>query len=167
VEYVTVLIGGNDVCAPSVAAMTPTADFVAQFDAALRSLTTALPRTRVFVASVPDAYRLWLILHDNATARLVWTVFGICQSLLANPGSTAPEDEARRQAVRERNIEYNYGLAYVCAAYRQCRFDNGAVFNTPFTTSDVSTRDYFHPSLAGQARLAAVTWATIDWSAWR
>jgi len=25
--------------------------------------------------------------------------------------------------------------------------------------SDVSTRDYFHPSLAGQAKLASVTWA--------
>ena len=45
---------------------------------------------------------------------------------------------------------------------RQCRFDNNAVFSTVFTTSDVSTRDYFHPSVAGQAKLAAVTWAASE-----
>ena len=31
--------------------------------------------------------------------------------------------------------------------------------------SDVSTRDYFHPSLSGQARAAAATWAaTFDFT---
>jgi hypothetical protein len=29
-----------------------------------------------------------------------------------------------------------------------------------FTTSDVSTRDYFHPSIAGQAKAAATAWAS-------
>jgi PKD repeat protein len=38
------------------------------------------------------------------------------------------------------------------------RFDNNAVFNTKFTKSDVSG-DYFHPSVAGQAKLASVSWA--------
>jgi hypothetical protein len=35
------------------------------------------------------------------------------------------------------------------------------VFNTPFVRSDVSTRDYFHPSVAGQSKLAAITWAAL------
>jgi hypothetical protein len=32
--------------------------------------------------------------------------------------------------------------------------DNGAVYNVQFTASQVSTLDFFHPSLSGQAALA-------------
>jgi hypothetical protein len=38
-------------------------------------------------------------------------------------------------------------------------------YNTAFVRSDVSTIDYFHPSVSGQAKLAAVTWgATFDFT---
>jgi hypothetical protein len=40
-----------------------------------------------------------------------------------------------------------------------CRTDGGATYNTTFVASDVSTRDYFHPSVAGQTKLAAVSWS--------
>jgi hypothetical protein len=40
----------------------------------------------------------------------------------------------------------------------QCHFDGNAAFNNPGATSNVSTIDYFHPSIAGQAKLAAVAW---------
>src|SRR5215204_1065965 len=43
VEYVTVLMGANDVCTSSVSTMTPTATFEAQFQAAMESLSTGLP----------------------------------------------------------------------------------------------------------------------------
>ncbi len=39
----------------------------------------------------------------------------------------------------------------------RCHFDGYAIFETPFQTGDVNTRDYFHLSLAGQAKLAAVS----------
>lgn len=42
------------------------------------------------------------------------------------------------------------------------RWGGNAVFNTAFTASDVSG-DYFHPSTAGQAKLAAVSWAAGYW----
>jgi hypothetical protein len=65
---------------------------------------------------------------------------------------------ARRQRVRQRNIAYNTVLSTVCSRYVHCRFDGNAAFNTQFTAADVSTRDYFHPSVAGQAKAARVTW---------
>ena len=59
----------------------------------------------------------------------------------------------------------NEVLAEVCALYIHCRFDKGAVFNDPFTSDDVSKRDYFHPSIRGQTRLAQVTWsASFDFT---
>jgi lysophospholipase L1-like esterase len=158
VEYVTVLMGANDVCASSEAAMTPVSEFRAQFERAMNTVTAGSPSALVYVVSIPDVYRLWLILHRNPNARLVWRLTGFCKSMLANPRSTAPEDEARRQRVRQREIEYNGVLAEVCALYVQCRFDGLVVFNYPFQPRHVSTRDYFHPSLEGQRVLAEVSW---------
>lgn len=157
-DYLTVLIGGNDLCTDTVAQMTSVADFQAQFQAAMATLATGSPDTNVLVASVPDAYRLWDLFKSNAWARIVWSAGDICQSLLANPGSTQAADVQRRAAVRQRNIDYNAVLASVCASYARCRFDGNAVFDTAFARSDVSG-DYFHPSVAGQAKIAAATWA--------
>ena len=163
VGYVTVLMGGNDVCVPSEAAMTSVADFEAQFTAAMNTLTSGSPSALIFVATIPDVYQLWLTEKDNFSARATWALFSVCQSMLANPTSTAQADVDRRQRVRQREIDFNDALLQVCAAHRQCRSDGGAVFNTEFTAADVSTRDYFHPSLAGQAKLAAGTWAVSYW----
>jgi len=101
---------------------------------------------------------LWAIYKDSFSARTVWSLAGICQSMLANAGSTSSTDQARRLRVRQRNIDYNTQLAAVCAAYVHCRYDGGTVFATAFTRSDVTTRDYFHPSVGGQTKLASATW---------
>ena len=159
VEYVTVLMGANDACASTEAGMTPVATFRAQFAAAMATLSAGLPSARVYVVSIPDVHRLWEIYHGSLAARTTWSLLRICQSLLARPGSTAQADVDRRNRVRQRVIEYNAQLSDVCAAYVHCRFDGNAAFETDFVRSDVSTRDYFHPSVAGQAKAAAVTWA--------
>lgn len=166
VEYVTVLMGANDVCTSSESTMTPVDTFRSQFQAAMDTLTSGLPNVRVFVASIPNIYNLWNILKGNSSARTVWSLYGICQSMLAHPTSTTQTDVTRRNNVRQRNIDFNTQLQQVCAQYTQCRFDNNAVFNTQFLTSDVSTRDYFHPSIAGQTKLANISWsATFNFTA--
>lgn len=157
-DYVLVLMGANDVCRSSEAAMTPVADFRTQYRSALRTLSTGLPDARIYVLSIPDVYRLWAVLKNNFVARLVWDTFDICQSMLARPLSTAQADVDRRERVRQREIAFNRELESGCAAYIHCRFDGNTVFNTAFVASDVSSRDYFHPSVAGQAKLAAISW---------
>ena len=164
-QYVTVMLGANDACASSEAAMTPTATFRAQFAAGMQTLSAGLPAASIFVASVPDLRQLWAVWRDSFGARAVWALAGICQSMLANAGSNSTADNARRERVRQRVIEYNTALREVCAAYVHCRSDGGVVFGTAFVRSDVTTRDYFHPSLSGQAKLAALTWAaTFDFT---
>ena len=158
VDYVTVLMGANDACASSEAAMTPVEDFRAQFRQAMATVTVGSPDALVYVVSIPNVYRLWRILHDNPSARLAWRLTGFCKSMLANPASTAAEDEARRRRVRQRIVDYNEVLATVCGQYVMCSFDGNAVFKYRFQPRHVSTRDYFHPSLEGQRALAAVTW---------
>lgn len=164
-EYVTVLMGANDVCTSSVATMTPTATLAGQLQTALQTLSSGLPNARIFVASVPNVYHLWAILHTNIFAVLTWDIGDICQSLLVNPTSTAPADVTRRRQVYDRTVADNVAIASVCAQFVHCRFDGNAAFNVPFTTADVSTRDYFHPSVSGQAKAASVTWAaTFDFT---
>ena len=164
-DYLTVLMGGNDLCTDTVAQMTSVTDFRNQFSAAMATLTAGSPTTNVYVASLPNVYQLWNLFKGNAWARFIWGVAGICQSLLANPTSTQAADVQRRETVRQRNIDFNAALASVCAQFARCRFDGNAAFNTVFTTSDVSG-DYFHPSVAGQAKLSAVSWAAgYSWAA--
>jgi len=163
VGYVTVLMGGNDVCTSSESTMTSVADYEAQFRAGMQTLATGSPATQVFVVSIPDVYNLWLILKDNLAARTAWSLFGVCQSMLANPTSTAQSDVDRRERVTQRIRDYNLALAEVCAEFRQCRFDGNAAFEATFTKADVLHTDYFHPSLSGQAKFAAGTWAVGYW----
>lgn len=164
-DYLTVLMGGNDLCTDTIAEMTDPTVFRTQFATAMATLTGGSPNTYVYVVSIPNVYGLWSLFKGNWWARLIWSSAGICQSLLANPTSTQQTDVARRETVRQRNIAYNSALADVCAAYARCRFDGNAAFNTTFTSADVSG-DYFHPSVAGQAKLAAVSWAAgYTWAA--
>ena len=67
--------------------------------------------------------------------------------------------------MRQRNIDFNTQLETICEQEfaARCRYDQNAAFNTKFTVADVSTRDYFHPSVAGQTKLAAVSWAAGYW----
>lgn len=159
VEYVTVLMGANDVCAPSEAAMTPVETFRQQFETALSMLAEATPVPRTLVLSIPDPTQLVTLYRDNRNAVAIWTLFEFCPTALARPRSTAPEDVARRERVRQRVAEYNRQLAEVCARYPFCRYDGDAVFNTRLEAADISPIDYFHLSVRGQARLAEIAWA--------
>ena len=160
-QYVTILMGANDVCASSEAGMTSVADFRARFELAMATLAAGVPNARVFVSSIPDIHQLFTLYRCDLGANAVWAIAGICQSMLASPISNSTADVQPRTRVRQRNIDYNTQLAQVCALYVRCRFDGNAVFNTAFVRSDVTTRDYFHPSVSGQAKLAAVTWAAL------
>jgi lysophospholipase L1-like esterase len=163
-EYVTILIGANDACASSESGMTSVTAFEDRFRAAMATLDSGLKKSAVFVASIPDLKRLWEVGKDTFAARVAWSLGNTCPSMLANPRSTAAEDVERRDRVRQRVIDYNAVLAEVCAEYRQCRFDDNAVFSYQFTLNHVSRWDYFHPNATGQAVLADVTYqAGFGW----
>jgi lysophospholipase L1-like esterase len=156
-EYVTILMGANDLCGWD-GTLTPTATFEAQFRRTLRILRAGLPDSHVFVASIPNLHQLWSILRTHPVAQLVWQAAGICPSMLHLFNSPAD-----RQAVIDREREFNAALEEVCATWSHCRFDDNLVYNYDFTPNLVSRLDYFHPGLAGQATLAALTWNASWW----
>jgi lysophospholipase L1-like esterase len=163
--YVTILIGANDACTSSESSMTAVPAYRASIDTALTRLKSGLPNAKVLLVSIPDVKRLWQVGKGNLGALTAWSLFSVCQSLLANPTSTATADNQRRDRVRQRVIDYNGQLAAACAAYgTNCAFDGNAVFNYPFSLNQISQWDYFHPNEAGQGVLAATSYAAgFNW----
>lgn len=163
-QYVTVLIGANDACVGSEAAMTPVPEFAAAFDTALDALVRGVPDARILVLSVPDLTRLWEVGREQPEVRQAWASHGICAPMLADPLDTGADAQARRDRVRARVQAYNAAMAAACARHAtQCRHDNNAVFGYRFELADVSPVDYWHPSRRGQATLARVAWETGFW----
>jgi len=169
-DFVLVEIGANDACATTP---TPTATFREQVRSGLQVLVSGNRQVYIQLMSIPDINNLRTIFTEppdpNALAR--WKILNVCQGLLANPLSTEPADEARREAFRAQVIAYNEALEEVCAEFKRCIWDDYAVFNSGFATVDVATvantptADYFHPSVSGQAKLAEAAWSTTfnDW----
>lgn len=163
VEYVTVLIGTNNACAPTEDDMTPVAQYAAAYDRALTMLARGLPRARILAVSIPDLQQLWRIGKDRAEVRATWDRFSLCQSMLGDPASTGTAATSRRLQGRERILAYNRAMAASCARHPNCRWDGFAVFNQRFSLEMLSPADYFHPSVAGQRALAEVAWKAGYW----
>ena len=161
-EFVTVEMGANDVCTSTVESMTSVESFRTSFEDAMDTLTERVTGVRIAVGSIPNVYHLWNLLNGNRSAVSTWNTFRICQSLLRNPTSRTPEDEARRLEVQRRNAELNQVLDDVCAEYANCQYDGGAGYEYRFEAGEVSTRDYFHPSVRGQATIAAIEFPLVE-----
>ncbi|WP_455356257.1 SGNH/GDSL hydrolase family protein [Streptomyces sp. SYSU K217416] len=159
-ELVTVMIGANDACRDSVAAMTPVADFRAGFEAAMSTLRSELPKAQVYVTSVPDLKRLWSQGRGNPLGKQIWKL-GLCPAMLGDADATDGVATARRDAVRQRVMDYNQVLGDVCRKDLYCRYDGGAVFGYRFTGEQLSPWDWFHPSKNGQSRLAELAYRNV------
>jgi lysophospholipase L1-like esterase len=167
--YVTVLMGHNDVCANDFADIPTDAEFEANMRAGFENLKNGLPPgATVYVLGIVDIIKLWE-LGDELTAlgfldcELLWATTLIdlfpCGTMLS-PLNT-PAD---REFTRSRNIAFNQILEALVAEYSandplHYYVYNDIVFDTDFTSDDVSWLDCFHPSADGQRKLAARTWA--------
>ncbi|WP_314172427.1 SGNH/GDSL hydrolase family protein [Streptomyces winkii] len=159
-ELVTVLAGANDACRPTVEQMTPVGEFRSDFRAALRTLHESRPKAQMYVSSLPDLKRLWSQGRDDAWGERIWDL-GICQSMLRDARSMKPAAQERRQQVHERVMAYNSVLKDECGRFLRCRYDGGAVFRYRFTKTELSRWDWFHPSRAGQRKLAELAYRGI------
>ncbi|MFG3087941.1 SGNH/GDSL hydrolase family protein [Streptomyces sp. CAI-85] len=159
-QLVTVMAGANDACRASTAAMTPVAEFRADFQDALRALRREVPKAQVYVASVPNLKRLWAQGRTSVLGKQVWKL-GICPSMLGDADALDSAATERRDTVLRRVEDYNAVLEEVCAKDERCRFDGGAVYDFRFGTDQLSHWDWFHPSTDGQARLAEIAYRKV------
>jgi len=158
-ELVTILIGANDACASPP---TSQSAFKTSFQEAITTLEKGLSGVRIYIASVPDLMHLWELFHTNKTATRSWELTKECPGIMTEPTSEAAKAKERRQAALTAEEGYNSTLESICAATANCQYDNGALFAASFVASEVSTNDYFHPSITGQASLAALAWSQLE-----
>lgn len=157
---VTVMVGANDACRDSTAAMTSVSAFRSGFEDALSVLRKQAPKAQVYVASVPNLKRLWSEGRTNPLGKQVWKL-GVCPSMLADADALDAAATERRDTVQDRVEAYNSVLKDVCAEDEHCRYDGGAVYDYRFGTDQVSHWDWFHPSVNGQARLAEIAYRKV------
>ncbi len=166
-NYVTVMLGGNDVCRDEIADLPTNAEFEANVRAGFDTLLSHIgPGASVLVSAIPDVKQLYDIGQDKTILGIVncetlWelTVLGFpCGSMLSSENS-----EADRLYVQSRNVGYNDILAQVTvekAAQNPDKFIrySSVVFDEQFLESDISDLDCFHPSWRGQKRISEGLW---------
>jgi lysophospholipase L1-like esterase len=167
-QYVTVLLGHNDVCQNDFADIPTDKDFEVSFRAGMEILKAGLPvGATVYVVSIVDIHRLWEIARHKKALGIVdcevlWA-FTLVDLFPCGTMLSPFISEADRLYTRSRNIAFNSILERVTAEYdaRDAHHHylyTDAVFHYPFVESQVSDIDCFHPSAPGQKELSRITW---------
>ncbi|MBO0985641.1 GDSL-type esterase/lipase family protein [Rathayibacter sp. SD072] len=160
-DLVLFLIGANDVCRKRSSEITTPEAFRAAVDTSLATLASGAPEATVFVSSIPDLLSFFEVERTNPEAVERWSGSSNCNSLLYEPANDDAESVARRANVDTTIDAYNTALSEACAAVANCVYDGGALHDFDVTPEDLSDVDHFHPSLAGQGRIADTAWTAL------
>ena len=186
VGMVTILLGNNDVCAPSLDDMTEPALFELQYRAGLDVLAAsdATRNAHIHVSSIPAIYWLWNAKRTDFWCRVfVWPSVP-CENLLADskndcgsgdshldPDNIHPDDGPncirRKQFHAKIRDVYNPILRDVLMEYEINGLLPNAyyvdIFDIQFEDIHINDGDCFHPSVEGHGMLAEEQWCRSLW----
>ena len=183
---ITILLGANDVCAETLADMTPPDDFSQYVRDGLEALYESeyTREARIHVSGIPAIYWLW---NAKRTDFLCWFAiwnFVPCDNLLDNPsndcasgGSHLDPDNINPgdgdNCIRRKEFHaairdvYNPRIRDLVLEYRfNGKLPNAYyvdIFDVQFFGNHVNNADCFHPSVAGHALLAEEEWNQTPW----
>ena len=183
---VTILLGNNDVCAPSLNDMTDPIVFEEEYRAGLDVLANspATSSSYIHVSGIPAIYWLWNAKRENDWCRLFAWPFVPCKNLLDNPSDDCASSVSRldpdtiypgdgTNCIRRKTFHamirdiYNPILRDVLQEY----IDDGRlpkayfidIFDVILNDSHINNGDCFHPSEAGHALLSEEEWCRSQW----
>jgi hypothetical protein len=168
-DYLTVLIGANDVCSNSTAEMTPLNVYHARLYSLIDEIARRSPKTKILMSSLPNIEKLRKVAYNQ---RLFgWGPLEKCQDVWALsemcPTLTLIDDAREREIVANRVIDINYAMMDVANRVNdggrrdQVRVSR-KIYEQEFSANDISM-DCFHPNVDGQARLSYQTWSDTWW----
>ncbi len=168
-DYVTILIGPNDICADSAAQMTDTQIFKDRVAAVAESLLSTSASTRILISALPNIENLRSVAKDailtgvGATARCkdLWKLSKLCPTL------TTISDPNERLIIAQRVVDYNQALQKIVEEKLNSYGDRirfaPEPYNISFTANDLSL-DCFHPNVYGQELISESTWKSSWWA---
>lgn len=164
-DYVTLLIGANDVCND-----TEVEDFGAAVEESIDRVLAANNNAKIMIGGIPNIERLREVAIDAplsnlpglATCKDMWKKHGFCKKILQ-------ENDANVRA-KYGQLEQDYlgelkGVADTMNAKYgadKVRFAP-EVYSYKFTANDISI-DCFHPNVKGQQILSDTTWKKTWWA---
>lgn len=151
IDYMTILIGANDVCDWNANHAYDLAQFKNNISEIITTVIAQNDEVKILIPAIPDMYHLYEI--GKQRCQFKWNMFGVCPRLLHSRRTTA-----ERQDFRARLIDANQVLAELAADHLNNVKYIGELFDFRFTIEHTSSIDCFHPSVAGQGVLADITW---------
>jgi lysophospholipase L1-like esterase len=152
VDYVTLLIGANDVCGWSQDYDEESLRFQNRVRAAIELLIANNQKIKILISSIPDMYQLWEI-GTELGCQANWNLTGFCSALLGKDVTTAQ----RFQFVEKWRTANDY-LEDVAQEFPDnVRFAENTQY-VQFEAEQVSALDCFHPSVKGQNMLSESLW---------
>ncbi len=119
---------------------------------------------------VPDFSHFHAITQANPVTKAAFLQYRNSRRCAPFLGYDSPLTLAQASAVM---ASYNAALKAECDAINaatgpsatlKCTWNQELLSDRDFTVGDLSTVDYFHPSLTGQAKMAAAAWKADIWS---
>lgn len=173
-QYVTVLMGHNDVCQAAPWMIPTDESFEANFRIGLDILRDGLPAgATVYVLATANLRHLWDVAQYKQLRGLVdcpaiWSLERFPCHTMLDPANA----EADREYAQSRNITFNNILQSVTAEYdaadsHHYYYFSDALFVYPFIERDVSNLDCFHPSARGQKTISWITWSEGPFKAYQ
>lgn len=173
-EYITLLIGPNDICADSVDEMVTPDIFELNIKDTVEEIQKTNPYTKVLISTVPNVEQLRKVAKD---ARLMgfgpfakcedfWRIAKTCPTLTT---ISDPMDRARiSMRVQEFNAAINHVVGFHHTNYGEDKIRAvNSIYNSDFSADDLSL-DCFHPNYDGQNLISEKTWNASWWGAdWR
>lgn len=151
VDYLTLLVGSNDVCDWQADHRRNLQSFKRNISYILDLLIKKHQQIKITLSAIPDMHHLYTI--GQKKCHLKWNLLNVCSRLLHSKRS--PEE---RQLFNRQVIDANLALQELATTYhRHVRFV-AEVFDFKFATKHTSGLDCFHPSVQGQSELARITW---------
>ncbi len=165
-DYLTLMVGANDICANSLAESTPVKTYAANYKKILIEILSSSPKTRVLVNYLPplqdlinskDAF-LWAFPGINSCNGF-WKIAPLCKSITHG-------DENNALDVATRVQQMNQAITKTVNELRKTYGDRvrigEKVAQRRIHKNDLSI-DCFHPNAHAQNDIAELSWASTWW----
>ncbi|MCX6126262.1 MAG: GDSL-type esterase/lipase family protein [Proteobacteria bacterium] len=154
-DYVTILIGANDLCSWGNQAESQLNALDNHVRTSIESLIDSNPDVIIAISAVPNMIRLWEIGHSNSCQKK-WDRLKICPRILSRKATAEDRETFYSQWEAVNKVYGNIAADFP----HNVRFGSNTS-QISFEPKHISAIDCFHPSIAGQNLLSNSVWEAV------